>query len=73
MTHADVATQLVMKLDSRIWAKACADAVLYNDFHLLKRLLPGVDFTVELVGVNQRTVVGTCTDGSLAVWKVGMH
>lgn len=71
-THADSATELVAKMDSRVWAKACADAVLYHDFGLLKRALPGVEFSVDMPGVNQRTVVGTCADGSMAVWAVGL-
>lgn len=71
-THADIATELVERLDPKIWGQACAQAVLYDDFRMLEHCLPGVDFTVELEGINQRTVVGKCTDGSLAVWAVGL-
>lgn len=76
MTHADVATKLVEGLDPRVWGKACADAVLYADFDMLERMLPGIDFTVEMPqlmsDINRRMVVGTCTDGSKAVWLVGL-
>ncbi len=71
-TNADIATELVEKLPVTIWAKACRDAVLYHDFTLLQRALPSVEFSVEIAGINQRTVVGKCADGSMAVWGVGL-
>lgn len=71
MTHADVANRLVAKLPPGVFAHAARDAVIHEDFILLNRMLPEVDFTAARVAPDEWQLFGQCADGSTVAWRVG--
>lgn len=70
-THSERACHVVGKLPPNVFAMAVRDAVLYNDFGKLEKILPGVRFEMAHVGIEQRSLIGHCADGSIAAWAVG--
>lgn len=70
-THADVATRLVGKLPPGVFAHACRDAVIHEDFSQLNAMLPELAFTAVRVAPDEWQLFGTCGDGSVAAWRVG--
>lgn len=71
-THSERATDLVGKLPGATFAIAVRDAVLYDDFGKLEKILPGVRFELAATDIERRTLLGHCSDGSVAAWAVGM-
>lgn len=70
-THAQIAKVLIAGRDPRIFAQACLPVVQRGDHSLLERMLPGVVFASRKVGPDEWELVGTCADGSVAVWRLG--
>lgn len=70
-TNASVAARLITDLPTGVFAHAAQAAVIHQDFTLLKRMLPGVEFATNKIGPEQWTLAATCADGSSAVWNVG--
>jgi hypothetical protein len=70
-THAQIARQLVAQLIPGAFAHACLPAVQHDDFTHLEAMLPGVRFAIRKVGGDEWELVGTCTDGSAVIWRVG--
>lgn len=71
MTHAEIASQTVAKLPAGVFGLAALSAVQHADFELLKRMLPGVEFSVHPLERDRWELRGRCADGSFVVWMVG--
>lgn len=71
-THSERAADLVGKLPPNVFAMAVRDAVLYNDYAKLSKILPGVRFELAAVDIEKRSLIAHCADGSIAAWAVGM-
>ena len=70
-THADTAKRLVDKLPPGVFAHAARDAVLHQDFMLLRSMLPGMEFVTKPVGPDEWQLAGVARDGSTVIWRVG--
>ena len=71
MTHAEVACRLVGELPPGVFARAVQAGVMHHDFEMLKQMLPGVSFTSQKINPGVWELLGTCADGSVAVWLAG--
>lgn len=71
ITHAQIARQLLANTAPGVFARAARDGVIHNDFTTLERMLPGARFAARKVNQDEWELVGTCTDGSIVVWRVG--
>lgn len=70
-TNAEIASRLVAKLPPGVFAHAARDAVVHEDFTMLNRMFPELDFTAARVGPDEWQLFGQCGDGSTAAWRVG--
>ena len=70
-THAQIAKMLIAGRDPKIFAQACLPVVTAGDHSVLERMLPGTRFASRKVGPDEWELVGTCADGSVAIWRLG--
>jgi hypothetical protein len=70
-THAQIARNILVKAPPGVFARAAQDAVIRNDFTTLERMFPGMRFAHRKVDQDEWELVGTATDGSVVVWRVG--
>lgn len=69
-THGQIA-RLTVEKQPQVFARACRDVVVANDFTMLNRMLPGVAFAVRKVDQEMWELTGVCEDGSTVNWHLG--
>lgn len=70
-THAEVAKKLVASLPPGVFGRAAVAAAQRNDFTLLTKMLPGVQFSILATGSDLWELTGACADGSVIAWQLG--
>lgn len=70
-THAQIARNLLVGLPDGVFAHAARESVIHGSDVLLERMFPGMKFANRKVGQDGWELVGTATDGSVIVWRVG--
>jgi hypothetical protein len=61
---------MMATLPPGVFGRAARDAILYADYTLLERMLPGVEFSVRPLETDRWELAGKCADGSFVIWTV---
>ena len=70
-SHAQIARRLTITMKPGVFAHAARDAVIHLDYTTLKRMFPGMEFGVRVLGRDRWELSGFCADGSVVTWDVG--